>query len=82
MALSFLRHCVHKDWIYIVEMSDTLEGCLSALAVYSSSEELYLRRMLEEMRAHEIAQSFKEDKAMLVFFEKSIMKKAKQCIMA
>ena len=30
--------------------------------------------MLEEMRSHEISQSYKEDKNMLVFFEKSIMK--------
>ena len=74
MALSFLRHCVSKDWVYIVDMSDSLESCLQTFALYSSNEELYLRRILEEMRSYDMSKIYKGDKTMLTFFEKSIMK--------
>ena len=74
MALSFLRRCVSKEWVHIVDMSNSLEECLETLALYSSNEELYLRRILEEMRSHEMSRNYKSDKRMLTFFEKSIMK--------
>ena len=74
MALSFLRRCVSKEWVHIVDMSNSLEECLETFALYSSNEELYLRRILEEMRSHEMSRNYKSDKRMLTFFKKRIMK--------
>ena len=42
--------------------------------MYSSNEELYLRKTMESMRAYQKSRSYNYDKKMLNFFEKSIVK--------
>ena len=74
MALSFLRTCVSMEWVHIVDTSESLEGCLETFALYSSNEELYLRRTMEELRAYPASQTYKTDKIMLNFFEKGLAK--------
>merc|ERR1712082_52775 len=58
MALSFLRRCVSREWVHLIDTSDSFEECLSAFALHSSDEELYLRRLIEEMRSHPPARTY------------------------
>ena len=74
MALSFLRTCVSKEWVHIVDTSDNLDECLKTFALYSSNKELYLRTTMEAMRVHPKSRPYIYDKTMLNFFEKSIVK--------
>ena len=74
MALSFLRRCVSQEWVHLVDTSDSFEECLSKFALHSSNEELYLRRLVEEIRSHPPARTYKQDKQMLSLFEKNIVK--------
>ena len=41
--------------------------------MYSSNEEIYLRRLIEEIRSHPPARTYKHDKQMLTLFEKNIV---------
>merc|ERR1712080_459288 len=74
MALSFLRTCVSEKWTFIVDTHDTLKECLEAFALYSANEDLYLRRIMDEMRGYTPSRSYKYDKIMLNFFETSLVK--------
>ena len=74
MALSFMRTCVSKEWYHVVDTSNSLDECLENFALYSSNEELYLRKSMEAMRSHPKSRSYNIDKIMLNFFEKSIVR--------
>ena len=52
MALNFLKGCMHKDWHYIMENSETLEECLETFGTYAASEDLLLRKMMERMKSY------------------------------
>ena len=69
-----MRTCVSKEWYHIVDTSDSLDECLENFALYSSNEELYLRKTMESMRAYQRSRSYNYDKKMLNFFEKCIVK--------
>ena len=73
IALSFLRMYMSKEWVHIVDTSNSLDDCLETFALYSSNEDLYLRKIMEAMRAHPMSRSYTFDKTMLNFFEKSIV---------
>merc|ERR1712080_188779 len=74
MALSFLRTCVSEKWTFIVDTHDTLKECLETFALYSANEDLYLRRILDELRGYTPSRSYKYDKIMLSFFESCLVK--------
>ena len=74
MALSFLRTCVSKKWVHIIDTNDTLEEVLETFALYSANEDLFLRRIMDEMRGYVPSRTYKQDKVMLTFFETSLVK--------
>ena len=64
-ALMFLQRCVPPNYQDLVLSHLKLVTCLQYLATYCANEDMYCKKVLEEMKAEELDRNFKEDKALL-----------------
>merc|ERR1711873_288306 len=71
-AVNFMLRCVPDDRRYIISDCTSLDEMLDKLSCYTSDEEMYLLETINDIKSHDKALTYKEDKALLDFFDKSL----------
>ena len=72
-ALIFLRDCVPRDYKKLVINSQTLVDCLRLLSMYCTNEEMYCKKMMEDMKAQKASSTFHDEKHLLNNFENKLV---------
>ena len=71
-AVNFMLQCVPDDRRYIISDCTSLDEMLDKLSCYTSDEGTYLLKTINDIKSHDKALTYKEDKALLEFFDKSL----------
>ena len=71
-AVNFMLQCVPDDRRYIISDCTSLDEMLDKLSYYTSDEEMYLLKTINEIKSHDKALTYREDKTLLDFFDKSL----------
>ena len=77
MALNFLERCVPRHKQHVIDTSDTLEQCLAKFGTYTANEELYLRKLVGQMRSSLRSRNHHQDMILLTMFETNIVQIAR-----
>ena len=71
-AVDFMLQCVPEDKQYIINDCTSLDEILDTLTRYTTNEETYLLKILEQVKTHAKAKTYMEDKTLLEFYDKSL----------
>ena len=71
-GVNFMLQCVPDDRQYIINDCTSLDEMLDKLSYYTTDEETYLLKMINDIKSHDKALTYREDKTLLDFFDKSL----------
>ena len=71
-AVNFMLQCVPDDRQYIINDCTSLNEMLDKLSTYTTDEETYLLKTINDIKSHDKALTYREDRTLLDFFDKSL----------
>merc|ERR1711895_174929 len=66
-AVNFMLLCVPDDRQFIINDCTSLDEMLDKLSYYTSDKEMYLLRMINEIKSHDKALTYREDKTLMMY---------------
>merc|ERR1712239_16383 len=71
-AVNFMLQCVPGDRQYIINDCTSLNEISNKLSTYTTDEETYLLKTINDIKSHDKASTYIEDRTMLDFFDRSL----------
>ena len=71
-AVNFMLQCVPIDRQYIINDCTSLNQILNKLSLYTTDEETFLLRTINDIKGYGKPTTYREDRAMLDFFDRSL----------
>merc|ERR1712101_103920 len=71
-AVNFMLPCVPGDRQYIINDCTSLNEILNKLSTYTTDEETYLLKTINDIKSHDKALTYREHRTLLDFFDKSL----------
>merc|ERR1712115_290327 len=71
-AINFMLQCVPGDRQYIINDCTSLDEISNKLSTYTTDEEIYLLKTINDIKSYGKPSTYREDRTMLDFFDRSL----------